>query len=1038
MASQFRRFLAALAVLAGAPAWAAAQGGTIEGRITDRASGQPITNAQVLIVGTTRGSLSGEDGTYRLANVTPGAVQVRALRIGYSAATQAVTVTAGQTVTADFSLAPSALQLDQVTVSAITGQGQRRREQGTNVGNIQVADMELAPITKFADVLTGREPGVNLQGVSGSLGTGQRIRIRGANSLSLSNEPLIYVDGVQVSNSTGLSFGVGGQDASRLNDLNSEDIESIEVIKGPAASALYGTAAANGVLLVTTKRGRAGSTRWNFFTEFAQTEDRTDYPANFYAYRAPTTAGAPLLVQTGPLIGTLDRTARPRCTNFSAGAGTCVQDSVLVFNTLEDPRTTPFSKGNAERYGLSVSGGTDRVSYFFSADMERESGVIDYNVQDKLGFRANVNAQLRDNVNLTFTSSYINNQLILNSNDNNIFSPLINGLVGAPIFFERDQGNPLFCLTTEGDNCLNYGFFFTNGENREFVTNQAADRFTLGVNATWQPIAWLSLNANGGFDLTDRHDFQTVQPDRVPIAESFAIGFRQSQRTNNFLYTGNASATATYDLTEDIALTSAFGASYSRGLLENTLCSGAGIVAGTASCGGTVRLFDVDEDFQEIITIGGFFRQQFSWRDRLFLSASVRGDDNSAFGQDFGLVYYPAASLSWVVGEEPWFPQLSLLSSVRLRGAFGVSGLRPNFRDAETFLNTVAVTRSNLNVAATTLANLGNPDLKPERTTEYEGGFDLGLFRERVALDFTYFSRRSKDALVLRQISPSFGLTQTTEGGAEASDIFQNLGSIRNWGTELGLTADVVNRPNARFTVRFTNSTLDNEIEELGEDIAPIIFNRGNQRHQESYPAGAFFQRPMTFSDANGDGKIALAEVQLGDTAVFIGTSLPEYTRTLAFDLTVFKYFSVTTLFDQRGGHKQLNDTEQFRCTTALSRGDRGCAATDDPNASLFDQARFVASRFLGSRVGYIEDADFVKWRELALTIRAPESLIRRFGAVRGASLTLAGRNLQTWTDYSGLDPEVNETGGDTNFTQGEFNTQPPVRSFIARFNFTF
>ncbi|MGH7720949.1 MAG: TonB-dependent receptor plug domain-containing protein, partial [Gemmatimonadaceae bacterium] len=465
--------------------------------------------------GSARGSLTNDQGEYRIGDVAPGSYQIRVLRVGYAAAMQNVTVAAGQAVTADFTLASSALQLDQVVVSAVTGQGERKREQGTNVANISVADMDLAPVTSFADVLNGREPGVNLQGVSGSLGTSQRIRIRGANSLSLDNEPLIFVDGVQYSNATPIAFGVGGQEGSRLNDLNPEDIENIEVIKGPAASALYGTAAANGVLLVTTKRGRTGSARWTFFTELSQLEDRTDYPDNYYAYRAAT-PGAPLLVASGVNIGRLNQTVRPRCTNIAAAGGTCTQDSVLAFNTMTDARTTPFSTGGGERVGLSVAGGTDRVTYFFSTDYGRESGVIDYNTQDRVGFRANVAAQVRDNLNLTFTSGYTNNQLLLNSNDNSIFSPLINGLIGGPVFFERDRGNPSFCITTEGDNCLNYGFFFTNQEIANFVTNQHVDRFTIGMNGTWQPAGWLAVNLNGGFDLTDRNDFQTVQPDRVP------------------------------------------------------------------------------------------------------------------------------------------------------------------------------------------------------------------------------------------------------------------------------------------------------------------------------------------------------------------------------------------------------------------------------------------------------------------------------------------------------------------------------------------
>ncbi|HET7585507.1 MAG TPA: SusC/RagA family TonB-linked outer membrane protein [Gemmatimonadaceae bacterium] len=1033
MHSGVRRLAAALFALAVLPAWAAAQG-TITGKVTDRSNQQPVPNAQVLIVGTTRGTLTDDQGQFRITGVPAGTVQLRALRVGYASAEQNVTVASGQTATADFALAPSALTLDVVTVNAITGQQERRREAGTNTSLINTDSLNLAPIHTFADVLTARTTGINLQGMAGSVGTAQRIRIRGANSLSLSNEPLFYVDGVQISNAINANSGVGGQEVTRLNDIAPEDIENVEVIKGPAATAIYGSAGANGVILITTKRGKTGKARYNAFVEYGNSEDRNQYPSNFFAFQE-NDGGAPLLNPSG----SLNTTARPRCVNggrnVSVARGGCTQNGVLEFETIRDLRTSPFSVGERAKYGLSVAGGGDQVTYFLSGDLTRESGVIDYNTNDQINVRANVAAQVNDKLNLTATMGYTNADQVLNSNDNNVFSPIINGILGGPVFFGLDaDGNPC----TEGPTCLtpqlrNFGFSETNENDRALVEKFNVNHLTLGGTGNYQPLSWLTLNGNVGVDLTDVHDQQTVQPFATNLGGTFfgGNGFRDSDRSNNFLYTGNASATARFNLTPEIVSTTTGGASYQRARFESTFCEGTTLVPGanTRSCSLTSAQFSVAEGFSDNITVGGFVREQVGWKDRLFVAGSLRGDDNSAFGADIGVQYYPSANISWVLGDEPWFPKPGFMNDLRLRAAWGQAGLRPNFRQALDFFNSnPVVLPSGEEAPGITIGGSGNPNLKAERTTEYELGMDMGLFNGRAGVDFTFYHKRSEDALINVPLPPSLGV---------AGSQLQNLGSIRNQGIELGVNATPIDIRNFTASFRVSATTLANEIETLGADIPPIVINRGEQQHRVSNPAGAFWQRPFTFEDTNGDGKIDVNEITLGDTVVFLGNALPGHTISLSADFTLFKYVSVSTLFDERGNFLQENGTEQFRCQTGFARADRGCPATDDPNASLFDQARFLAS-LLGTQAGYIEDADFWKWRELSVTFRLPPSWTRGISALQGASLTVAGRNLKTWTDYDGLDPEINEQGASSNFNQNEFNTQPQVRTLTARLNLTF
>src|SRR5690349_9440092 len=268
-----------------APVLAAAQQptGTITGRVVDRASQQPVVGATVRVVGTTRGAQTSDQGTYRITGVTAGAVNVQALRIGYASITRPLTITNGETATLDFTLEPAATQLGVVQVTA-TGQEQSRRESGVSTATISVPEeVPQAAVSNLQTVLSSRAAGVTVQEAGGTTGSAARIRIRGSNSVSLSNDPLIIVDGIRVNNDEGAtSIGVGGQVPSRLNDLNPEDIENIEIVKGPAAAALYGTAAANGVIQITTKRGRAGRTKWNVHTEAGSVNEVTSYPTNYW------------------------------------------------------------------------------------------------------------------------------------------------------------------------------------------------------------------------------------------------------------------------------------------------------------------------------------------------------------------------------------------------------------------------------------------------------------------------------------------------------------------------------------------------------------------------------------------------------------------------------------------------------------------------------------------------------------------------------------------------------------------------------------
>jgi len=485
------RQLLHLGLLAGAVPWSlGAQQpttGTITGRVVEAATQRPLPDAQVSVVGTQRGALTNEQGDYRIVGITPGPVTVRAQRIGYAPSNQAVVVGTAGPATANFSLTATAIQIDEVVVTA-TGETQRKRESGNTVATVTPSSERLAATTNIAEVLQASAPGVYVNSPGGTQGSANRIRIRGASSLSLSNEPLLIVDGVRASNQIGGvagdgTIGVGGQTSSRLNDINPDDIEAIEVIKGPAAAALYGTAGANGVIQVRTKRGRSGKGRWTVYAEGGQQRDVEDYPSNF-ATVGTTPAGARTTGCT--LAARIRRVCTPN------------PDSTVSHNPLEV--ASPYVTGKTSSVGASVSGGGDVASYFVSGDYDDDEGIFEPNTFKRWSTRVNVTSQFRENVSAQLSTSYVGSRLEFPQNDNNVLGVLGGGLLGSAFDDPVSRG-------------------YVAGQNVQDLyaidVRENVERFVGSAPVVWQITPWLTGNATAGVDFFNRRNRQTIPPNKV-------------------------------------------------------------------------------------------------------------------------------------------------------------------------------------------------------------------------------------------------------------------------------------------------------------------------------------------------------------------------------------------------------------------------------------------------------------------------------------------------------------------------------------------
>jgi TonB-linked SusC/RagA family outer membrane protein len=999
----------------------AAQTGTLVGRITDRASGQPVPTGRIQVVQAGQVAAANFEGRYRVSGLAPGNYDVRVIAVGYAAERQTVVIAAGQTATLDFTLSQIPYTIEDIVTTA-TGE-QRRLELGHTVGVIRADSLaSLDVITNMSSLLQARTAGVSILPSAGSTGAGTRIRIRGANSLSLSNEPIIFIDGVKVNSSpASSSLGTGGQSPSRLNDINPDEIESIEVVKGPSAATLYGTEAANGVIRIQTKRGRAGTPRWNTYIEAGKLSDPNNYLNNYRAIGRTITGGVP---------GGAFRT----CFLTQVASNTCTRDTLLVTNILEDKVLSPVSSGYRQQYGANVTGGTESVGYFFSGEFEDEVGtfalpdteavrlktarnveslpenVLRPNTNRRISLRSNVAVHPRANVDVTANVGYVSGKLRLPQNDNNVLGMLPSGFFG----------------TTDTLGKAGWGFF-APGEVFSLERTQNIERFTGSGQVNWRPFPWLSGRGTVGYDIGNRFDNQFDPTALGPAFGTTPLGNKGDTRTALKTYTVDANFSANNRISNSLTARTSVGGQFVKEVFFQNQAFGQRLTFGSRDVDGAAIL-TASQTTTTTIRMGGYLEEQINFRDRLFVTGAIRMDDGSSFGTDFNTIIYPKATVSYVISDEAFFPRSSFLTLVRLRGAYGQSGLQPGATDAITFLTPTASAVAGASTSAVSFGGLGLAGLKPERSKEFELGVDLGLLRDRVNLDFTYFNKKTQDALIARVLAPSLGVS---------TNRFENLGSVSNKGMELTLNARIVDNQDFAWDAVFAGSTIKNKLVELGEGISPVI--GGVQRHTPGRELGAFFERPITaFDDANANGIIELSEITIGDTAVYIGSPAP----TKQFSLSnIFSLFGgkvrIFGLLDYQGGFYQYNLTEVFRCTATGNN----CQGMHDPNASFEDQARAVARRFHGSATnfGFIENSEFMKLRELTVTFTLPARWARAVKA-NSANITIGGRNLHTWTGYTGVDPEVNGQGqGAFNgFGVWDFLTQPPIRTFIARVNLSF
>jgi TonB-linked SusC/RagA family outer membrane protein len=990
------------AALVRRPKMANLQAGTIVGRVTDAKGGQGLAGATVTVDGTQRSAISGESGEYRLANVPVGNHTLTARRLGYEKVTTSVVVADGAEVTANFSLNAVVSKLEQVVTTA-TGP-QRRVEVGNSIARIDADSVvATAPVTSLSDVISARAPGVQVFASGGLVGASPEINIRGQNSLQLSNQPLLVIDGVRVNNTTAGGPPDGtfiGVTAGGFNNIIPEDIASIEIVKGPSAATLYGTDAANGVIVITTKRGVAGERRWHLFGELGKLSYNTDnFQDNYYAW------------------GKLPNGTQVNCTLQLLASGACTQDSVTHFNPLKFGPTTPIGTGSRNSLGAQVSGG-NAVQYFASAVYEDEIGYLKMpdvdrarvaaergatgidddalhpNAARKIGVRTNLTAPIGRNADLMTSASYLTQQSRLP------YSAILLYSLGP------------------GYRDANDGWLFGARPADVFIQrhDESLTHFTGNGTGTWRPASWLSTRATTGIDFSSTFYDALTRPGEGGIFAVDPNGYRGNTKTNATLYTGDVGATATFDLTPWLNSRTSIGGQYNRSQTLINSATAKGLAPGSMTVNGGARP-SVSESNIESVVAGSYVEQTFGLRDHLFLTGAVRVDGASTFGNNFKTATYPKASLSWVVPHVPGF------SSLRLRAAYGTSGVQPSAIAAlarDTLFPAIADGQV---VTGGRLSALGNSNLRPERQREFEGGFDAEWFEGRARVEATAYNKRSTDALIDVPLGSSIG------GGS----LTANVGAVKNTGLELLVALRPIVSDPITWNVSLNGSTNKNELITLGPDVLPTYGIYGQSSIVAGYPLFAYFDHTITgYADANGDGILEANEVTVGPDPVYIGPSYPKTQFTVSNSFSLFRdQLRVSALVDHRGSFLIANRALSDKC------GFGSCQAAIDPDASFADQAAILAygPNFGYTYTGFFENGSFTRLRELSVTYQLPKSFLGTLHS-RSASVTLAGRNLALWTKFRGGDPEIQSNlGGPVRAAYTVEGGLPPARYWTVRIN---
>lgn len=977
---------------------------TLTGRITDARTGEPLIGASVIVKSEKgKGVVTDIDGNFTLQTNVEAPLTLKAEYVGYRPLDVDVY---------DFDEPVEIKLIDNsnlLQTVVVLGYTQVKRQNLTGaVTSVKAADIASTAASGFNEQLQGQAPGVIISGSSGTPGSGVFVRLRGTTSINAGNEPLYIIDGVPVNSQPLQSIANGGQTINALADLNPNDIEKIEVLKDANATAIYGARGANGVVLVTTKRGDKGQkTRVTFNAEygFAKAAKLWDLATG------PETAQ---ILNEAWINDGKDPSLVPYRSKESGGLG--LPEEQQTYNR----QSVVFRTANIQNYNLGIAGGSDRTRFYVGAEYTDQEAIVRTQGFRRLGFRVNLDHDINRSVTLTTGTSLQWTRRSLSRIAN---SP--KGILQASV-----HHSTLLSPYNEDGSYARYGIF-----DNIYVLIDNSNHHTYGLRSldnvalTWRIRKGLQFKSAVSLDY---NNYREKRYFNTQLADGQPNGSAEDATTTNYTVSAEQLLNYNVDLGKIHSLAAFLGNSVQYTGLRRQSIKGSGFPDDALQELASAAITTGTTSFSSYSLVSWFGGANYSLLNRYAIDANLRADASSRFGKNHRWGLFPSIGASWTVSEESWLKPVKFIDGLKLKASIGWSG-NQNIDDFASLglWNGGGVYNDESGVLHTQLAN---PDLKWETTRQWNIGLEGSLLNGRITFELDYYNKYTYDLLLSTPIAGKTGFSST----------YSNLGEMSNKGVELLVTTKNIQKKDFTWETAFNIAHNENRIERL--PVAFSQYDRDWVRLEEGKPMYSFwlykqlYVDPETgnavYDDVNDDKKITVADRQIvGDAWPDVTGGLRNTFQVKNFDLSMFFYFSLgndvfnmNRFFQEHGG---MRGTNWGLLKSQMDRWQKPGDITDIPRASTLANADgssnngFASSRFL-------EDGSFLRLRNVSLGYTLPKRLVAKAG-IEKLRVYVNATNLFTITGYSGADPEGNTAADYTHGTvQGlDFAIPPQPRQVV-------
>ncbi|MBE7172761.1 MAG: SusC/RagA family TonB-linked outer membrane protein [Williamsia sp.] len=987
-------------------------------------NGEGLPGITVAIANSGVGAATDANGKYSFTtNLPAGNYTLQFSGVGFKSGEASLRIGSGQSYVVNSQLTTDALGLDEVVVTG-TSQGTTRRQLGSYISTVKADELTKGATGNVLAALQGKTAGAQIIQNSGDPGGGISVRLRGISSVGSSSEPLYIVDGVIVNNATsrvtntsgnydGTNF-IGAIGQNRLADINPADIERVEVLNGAAAAAIYGSRANAGVVQIFTKRGAGGAPKVGFSTTILANQIRKKVAVN----QAPIKFGGSPDVQTQDIL-------TPTLTNTTPVNRYDYNDYI-------------FRTGLGTDNNVSVSGGNDKTKYYVSGSYYYNQGIVKNTDFRRYSFRSNIDQTISSKLSFSLGLNYINSASNEKPDGNSFFSPLnsINIIGNFHDIQTRDALGNIKAIGERGR--VNPVSIIEDIKQRE-----ETNRVLANTSLKWRPIKHLTIDYTLGIDNYAQRGTTYIPPFAYNVNTAFYGGGLSLDPTQNgyasaatfsfFQMNNELNATYQADITKSLSSTTQAGYSLQYEKNSYTLLQGRGLAPFVQTVTGASTKLDPADARSELSISGVYLQQNFKYNNNLFLTGAVRVDGSSVFGTDQRNQVYTKASGSYVLSGTDYWQTLNVGSwwdLFKIRAAYGESGNLTGIGAYDRF-NAYSSTSFLGRTSFYSSATLANTNVKPERQKELEFGTDLAFFKNRLSLQFNYYIKKVSDLLFPRVIAPTTGF----------SSLLDNIGSLQNRGFEIVLNGSPVASKNVHWDITGIFNRNRNKVLNTGQALILYSTNAGAPvALLQGYPVGVFYG---TFFAKDNSGNLvkSTAGIPLQELGVqnsplsytpqrnasgqpsgstvrkIIGDPNPDYTASLVNEVS-YRKLNLRVQLDAVQGVDVFN--ADWRTRQGVGNGK--VAEQED----LGQVPRGYVSGVYGVEEWRIDDGSFVKLREVSLGYNFGQ-LGRAFS---GLTLSLSGRNLISWDNYKGYDPEVNAAGQSTVLRGIDFGAVPIPRTF--------